>query len=266
MHILGATTRGLQHRAAGTLRQDAFALGRRVTGETERTIAVVCDGVGSLGQSDMAAVLVSRRLADLGAEGTPWAEAFACANRELCELVQEILAEDGADRVRDGMATTVVAVAVHREADEWIGTVAWVGDSTLWHLRADAQWELITSVTDPDIDAEYHSSGVTPLPSADGKCSSLDFRLSGGRLFMMSDGVGNPLRWIPEVQETLAAWWMQPPDPFTFAAQVGFARKTHMDDRTVVGIWPAADQGREDPDNPDDLVSPSPIDSTDGEK
>ena len=41
---------------------------------------------------------------------------------------------------------------------------------------------------------------------------------------------------------------MRPPDPFTFAAQVGFARKSHMDDRTVVGIWPSpgeADEGKE---------------------
>jgi hypothetical protein len=50
--------------------------------------------------------------------------------------------------------------------------------------------------------------------------------------------VSNPLKWSHDVQEVLAGWWMQPPDPFTFAAQVGFARKSHMDDRTVVGIWP----------------------------
>ena len=43
---------------------------------------------------------------------------------------------------------------------------------------------------------------------------------------------------------TLAAWWARPPDPLTFAAQVGFARKTHVDDRTVVGIWP--DESDED--------------------
>jgi hypothetical protein len=36
----------------------------------------------------------------------------------------------------------------------------------------------------------------------------------------------------------LAAWWRRPPDPFTFGAQVGFARKTHLDDRTVIGLWP----------------------------
>jgi hypothetical protein len=54
----------------------------------------------------------------------------------------------------------------------------------------------------------------------------------------MTDGVGNPLAWSAEVRDTLARWWTRPPDPLGFAAQVGFARKSHIDDRTVVGIWP----------------------------
>ena len=63
----------------------------------------------------------------------------------------------------------------------------------------------------------------------------------------MSDGVANPLRWSQEVKQALAAWWACPPDPFVFAAQVGFARRGHMDDRTVVGIWAGeADANREE--------------------
>ena len=63
----------------------------------------------------------------------------------------------------------------------------------------------------------------------------------------MSDGVGNPLQWSHEVAETLAGWWARPPEPLAFAAQVGFARQGHMDDRTVVGIWAGEeDAGREE--------------------
>jgi hypothetical protein len=54
---------------------------------------------------------------------------------------------------------------------------------------------------------------------------------------------------------------MRPPDPYTFAAQVGFARKSHIDDRTVVGIW-SAEPGRE---HAAAHVSPSPADRGDGE-
>jgi hypothetical protein len=76
------------------------------------------------------------------------------------------------------------------------------------------------------------------MPTADGTCSWCSFRIHGGALFAMSDGVSNPLAWSAEVRDTLASWWACPPEPLAFAAQVGFARKSHIDDRTAVGIWP----------------------------
>jgi hypothetical protein len=236
MLITAASSRGILHRAQFTVRQDAFALGRRaVPGEPEMAIMVVCDGVGSLDRSDEAATLVSRRLAELGAAGIPWPEAFRQVNEELHK-------HDPND-----MATTAVAVSVFRDAADWVGEVAWVGDSSFWHLADDGQWTLIAGPTpegpgepEGEID-DYHSGRVRPLPSADGECSALEFRLTGGALFGMTDGVANPLSWGPDVREALARWWMRPPDPFTFAAQVGFARRTHMDDRTVVGIWSTHD-------------------------
>jgi hypothetical protein len=249
--IRAATVRGLQHRAAGEPRQDAFGVSRRsVTGEIEHVIAAVCDGVGSLGRSDEAATLVSRCLVRLGAEGVPWPDAFAQANDRTRAAAEEALSSGTGDAVDDGMATTAVAVAVHREADEWVGQVAWVGDSTLWHLGLDGRWTPIIGSADDESETDYHSTAVTSLPSADGTCTSREFRIGAGALFAMSDGVANPLKWSADVRGALADWWMQPPDPFTFAAQVGFARKSHMDDRTVVGIWP--DAAREADGDPGD--------------
>jgi hypothetical protein len=245
MLIQAATARGLQHRAAGTPRQDAFALARRCEAdEVRRAVIVVCDGVGAFGRSDEAAMLVSRRLAALGAEGMAWPDAFVSANEELLKAAQDARdaqADGTADGTGHGMATTAIAAVVHREAGEWVGEAAWVGDSTLWHLDRDARWSLVTDPLDDGVETDYHSGGVTPLPSADGACSSCEFRFRGGALFAMSDGVANPLQWSQEVQEALASWWTRPPDPFTFAAQVVFARKSHLDDRTVVGIWPNKD-------------------------
>ena len=205
-------------------------------------MAIVCDGVGSFGRSDEAAEFVSRQLAGLGAEGTPWPEAFTRTNTALRGLAEHAAAGT-ADPAADGMATTAVAVAVHRDAADWIAEAAWVGDSTLWHLASDGQWELLSGLADDDAETDYHSTGVRPLPSADGSCTHRVFRISGGALFVMSDGVGNPLRWSSDVQDALAGWWLEPPDPFTFAAQVSFARRSHLDDRTVIGIWPDADTG-----------------------
>jgi serine/threonine protein phosphatase PrpC len=85
-------------------------------------IAVVCDGVGSLGRSDEAAALVSRRLACLGAAGLPWPQAFFRANEALREFVAESADEEGTDSAANSMATTAVALAVHREVRDWVGT------------------------------------------------------------------------------------------------------------------------------------------------
>ena len=238
MIVRAATTRGLLHQARGSGRQDAFALSRGGgSAEVSGVVAVVCDGVGQFGRSAEAALLVSRRLADLGASAVPWPQAFSLANEDLRKAAAEALAGEDADPIVDGMATTAVAVAVHRDANSWTGVVSWVGDSTLWHLGEDGKWALLTGEPE-DESVIYHSTSVKPFPSADGACSSLEFSVAGGALFVMTDGVANPLRWSQDVQEALADWWSQPPDPFTFAAQVGFARKSHLDDRTVIGIWP----------------------------
>jgi hypothetical protein len=240
MLIRAAASRGLLHRGRGVPRQDTFALSRR---EPDLAIAVVCDGVGEFGRSDEAATLVSRSLADAGAQGVPWPEAFAGANDLLRKLHDETAAQEGSDSVRDGMATTAVATSVRFEGGEWTGSVAWIGDSTVWHLGADGTWTLLTG-TSGESESYYHSSAVRPMPSRTGACSQADFRLAGGALFVMSDGVSNPLRWNGRVQRVLAGWWKRAPDAITFAAQVGFAMKTHLDDRTVIGIWP--DRGEAD--------------------
>ena len=235
--IQAASSRGLQHRANGTVRQDAFALAHRALADDENeVVAVVCDGVGSLHRSDEAATFVSRRLAELAASGMPWPEAFACANDELRKL-----AEQGADQAPDGtrvsvMATTAVAVTVRRDAGYLTGEVAWIGDSTFWHLDDRGRWRLIAGpAAEPDDD--YYSGRVRALPARDSAWDWGEFQVHGGALFVVSDGVGNPLQWSREVAETLAGWWARPPEPLVFAAQVGFARRGHMDDRTVVGIW-----------------------------
>ena len=229
MRIRAASVRGIQHKAQHTARQDAFALAQ---GSGSQAIAVVCDGVGSLDRSDYAAALVSQRLAQLAMSGMPWLAAFETANAELGKVVAEWEALQ-----RGGMATTAIALSVTRQAGWWVGEAAWVGDSPLWHLRTDGAWEPVTEVP-AESGQGFHSSAVRPMPTPDGACSWCSFRIYGGALFAMSDGVGNPLAWSAEVRDTLASWWASPPDVLTFAAQVGFARKSHIDDRTVVGIWP----------------------------
>jgi len=78
---------------------------------------------------------------------------------------------------------------------------------------------------------------VRALPAACPRLHHTEIAFTDGALFVMTDGVGLPLATTPEVGATLAGWWATPPPIFRFAGQVGFARKTHLDDRTVVGVW-----------------------------
>ena len=236
--LLAATVRGLRRRVRGEPHQDAFAISHHATVDKgERVIAVVCDGDHSLGRPEEAATPVSRRLACVGAAGLPWPEAFFRANEALREFAAESADEEGTGSAAVDPATTAAALAVHREAGNWVGDLAWVGDSTAWHLVDGARWTPLSGV-EADHESGWNSTAVRPMPSGDGDCSATLFRVTGGALFLMTDGVSNPLSWSSRVRETLARGWAQMPDPFTFAAQVGFARKTHIDDRTVIGIWP----------------------------
>ena len=236
-------SRGQRPWAAAPIQRDSrprrLRTGRAHRDEPDapRAVAVVCDGVGSLGRSHEAARLVSRMLAGAGRNVVPWPKAFAQANEDVRALLAQTPSCPGDDADLNGMATTALAASVHRVADTWMLTSAWVGDSSLWHLSAAGEWSLLAGAVPEDDDA-FHSSGVRPLPSPDGACAEDEFSVSGGAIFLMSDGVANPLKWSREVRETLAGWWARPPDPFTFAAQVSFARRSHIDDRTVVGIWP----------------------------
>lgn len=250
-----ASVRGLQHRSTATVRQDAFALSRWTAPDlTEWALAVVCDGVGGFGLSDYAAELVSRELLILAGSGLRWVESFVRVNQLLRESDQynRSVADPDRDPDESGMATTVVALAVRREGDGWAGDVAWVGDSSLWHLDPEEGWCSLAGVAAGEPESDVHSTSVRSLPSADGHCRSHQFQVGPGPLFLLSDGVANPMRWSPLVRAGLTEWWREPPDLFRFGAQVAFGRKSHVDDRTAVGIWPlpGPDQqasGDEDP-------------------
>ncbi len=140
--VRAASVRGLQHRAAGEPRQDAFAL-RLAHPDSggDELIAVVCDGVGSLPRSHEAAALVAVRLAEQACAGANWPAAFRAVNDELKPLAWS---DDATDGRRPVMATTALALRVKCEGEGWRGRAAWVGDSPLWHLAGDGDWSLCT--------------------------------------------------------------------------------------------------------------------------
>ena len=240
LEIRAASVRGLLHRCREQPRQDAFSVA--YDPGTETTVVVVSDGVGSLPRSDEAAALVVQRLPGHYWTHRNWTDAVEAVNLELQELVRQIeRGLDSDERTANGLATTVVAVAIVPSPDGRRAQVVRSDDSTVWCLSPDRLWSAVSAA---DEDTSIHTGSVRALPAAAPRLHHADIAFDHGALFVMTDGVGVPLSGSVEVQAGLAAWWADPPTIFEFGSQVGFARKSHLDDRTVVGVWSTAPADR----------------------
>lgn len=233
LQVRAASVRGLLHRYRAQPRQDRFSL--RYDEPSATLLVAVCDGVGSLPLSHEAAGFVARRMPDAYLDRGDWPEAIAEVNRELADHADQAARHAPADAPEAfGMATTFVGAALRLDGRPTV-SLAWTDDSTAWLLR-DGEWTKLTAEASR-ADAEVHTGGVRALPHREPRFRTALVPVDGGAVFVMSDGVGGPLETAAEVRDTLARWWASPPDVYTFAGQVGFARKSHLDDRTVVGIW-----------------------------
>jgi len=242
--IRAASVRGTLHRELGTPRQDCYA----VSSEDDCIIVVVCDGLGSLPLSHRAAyrasvdatAFVRRRVHD---DRLDWAEVFTELSDSLWELEESLRA--GEPEQHRLLATTVLLGVLRPSAGtDWQVELAWRGDSTPFLLRGESEWVAI----DPQVIEVDESTGlvtstgnsVSALPTrhpVQFKSVSMTAR-SGDAAFLMTDGVGKPLGGgTGPVGRALSEWWREPPPMLAFADQVGFARRGHTDDRTVVGLW-----------------------------
>lgn len=266
LDVRAASVRGLAHRYAAVVRQDAYGFAR--DRESGWFIAVVADGVSAGRLSHDAARLVAHhgprmvaeRLRHTDPVDLAWHELFSqlgalvlrAGHRSLVrdstaggpahrEQGGESGVEPDAERVAAEMATTATFV-VCGPLDEVHGrrvVVAWLGDSPVWALRAEG-WMCLSEIKGHGRDV--CSSTVAALPRVPESAADLpvrDWRIDADdAVFVMTDGVGDPLGdGTGEVAVRLADAWSSPPDPLDFAAQVGFGRKSYDDDRTVVGIW-----------------------------
>jgi hypothetical protein len=235
LDIRAASVRGLLHRHRGQPRQDSFSVTRDPADGT--VVVVVCDGVGSLPRSHEAAAFVTDRLPQHYRTHRDWGAAVEAVNTELHEHAARALHDPGPgdDPDAHAMATTLVAMALVPDGEGFVARCVRSDDSTVWHL-ARGGWAVASAdLADPA--APVHTGSVRALPAASPRLHHADVAFGEGALFVMTDGVGTPLESSAQVRTTLACWWASPPSIFEFGSQVGFAAKTHLDDRTVVGVW-----------------------------
>jgi len=268
--VRAASVRGTGHRYDGTPRQDDVGLG--LAAEDRLLVVAVADGVSAGASSHVAArvavrlgvQLVVEALATAVPDDIDWdALVGRIAGHVLLQARKatgdESLDAAGASRL---MATTVALAIVPVDADaegRRACVVLPIGDTSVWVLRAGDRWEPVTAVKN---DGEaIASSAVLALPLLPaGPILPCRTELAADEaLFVVTDGIGDPLGdGSGDVGAALATAWRSPPNRYEFAAQVDFGRRSHTDDRTVVGVWCGADAAEEPPSAPPP-GSPSPV-------
>jgi serine/threonine protein phosphatase PrpC len=224
------------HRYRDQPRQDRFSI--IYDPPTMTLIVTVCDGVGQFGLSQEAAAFVAADLPRALLIHHHWDRAVAEVNERLKHFVAAAASRPHLDDLPSDarMATTLAAAAICLDPRDRRVSVAWTDDSSAWLLSC-RKWYNLTPDPDDSGDDGVHTGRVKALPHAEPRLRTTEYDIGDGALFLMTDGVGVPLGGSVQVKETLADWWATPPNLFDFAQQVGFARRGHMDDRTVVGVW-----------------------------
>lgn len=256
VRILASSVRGLNHRHGGQPRQDSYALG--LSADLQWLVVAVANGIGGGNWSHRAAEIASRQCADqistmLDAGSSPaklnWQEIVGNVSRQVADGCEGLIAypqrlSAGPARytaARNEAATDLLALICETNPAGAQRAVfaGQVGDSTAWTL-GDGKWHCLFP-RDHEIDV-MPASLTLPLNDSSGLTLPTFYGTvpAGAILFAMTDGVSDRLSYgSGEVAEALAHWWASPPPPLTFADQVGFGRRAFIDDRTVVGIWPA---------------------------
>ena len=252
--VRAASVRGLRHRYFGERRQDAYDI---ALGQAGFIIVGVCDGVGQLPESDVAASLVATEGVQLLKETTDvktvdWDKFFADLSDKLVAFFPSApgTAEERIASVRETMATTAVfAIVDMRPRDGyWEFSAAAIGDSSAWTLEQSVEvfgtWrDTLNSAKSSDPEVAENKTKAIPGHSPKPKTRT-DSLSTNGALCVMTDGISDPLMdGTGEVGRKLAEAWTSPPSALNFAAQVGFGRQSHVDDRTCVMVWPPSDKG-----------------------
>jgi hypothetical protein len=265
--VRAASVRGAGHRYDGTPRQDDFGLA--VAGPAgEWLVVAVADGVSAGPRSHLAARVAVRSglqqvqaaLAASSPDQLAWDEVIGTVAGHVLLQARK---EAGDDTLTAGdaahvMATTlsIVVVPLAAALEPAPATVVALGDTSVW-LRRAGVWQSVTAVKNAG--EAIASSAVLALPLLPGGpiVPAAPVLEPGDALFVVSDGVGDPLGdGAGVVAEALGRAWSSPPNRYEFAAQVDFHRRSHTDDRTVVGIWfdgaaaPEAEPELRDSDGP----------------
>ncbi len=260
LEIRAASLRGRAHRYGhgkrlSKTRQDDYCF--QLSTDGRWLVVFVADGVGQAPESHVAATIATRRGCQLVVQaiddGTHpselrWDEDIAPrvagfivseATRRFA-MTEPHASEPTAAEVASMMSTTAAAAVISTAPDSETGmsffAAAIAGDCSIWTLGLDEGWHSLTPLKNEG--REIASNAVRGLPYLGDVLTFAGALRPGTALFLMSDGLGDPLgSGEGEVGRYLAPRWAAPPGPYEFARTLDFFRRAFDDDRTAVGIW-----------------------------
>lgn len=242
--VRAASLVGPGHRCQepATARQDAYRMARDASGD--HLLLAVADGLSSSAHAELGAAVAAstavnhlrRRLDDAG----------AAARLSAADLFEEtataMLREAGRRGLdpADVCAVLFVAVIPARPAGpsgERTMWAAWLGDASLWRLD-DRRWQYAAGDRKGAAPG-YDSNAVThALPADPHAARETHLALHPGDVVsLVSDGVGDGLATIDELNAYLADRWRLPLPVSSYLDDVGFDAERFLDDRTSVTVW-----------------------------
>ncbi|TQF69119.1 hypothetical protein FK531_10130 [Rhodococcus spelaei] len=247
--VRAASARGSAHHDAATPRQDAYAV-RHGRG---RLAVVVCDGLGTMEFSHLAAEAASAALADhlLTAElevSGDWTVHLRVASQAVTRAAGDVLGDSAPslDAVADVMATTVTAFVVEGVdgGGPWLAHTATVGDSSAWwrQTRSGAlgfdPWLLMSGGRLTRSEVAATRALALPLPD-DAVVAGSSYEVDREELLVVcSDGIGDAFDdGGSAVAAGFATGWTTPPRLSDLADRIASEEAGHRDDRTVVAVW-----------------------------
>jgi serine/threonine protein phosphatase PrpC len=141
---------------------------------------------------------------------------------------------------RDLGTTLTVAVVEHSDGGGMQASIAAIGDSPALRLTG-GEYELL--VGERETDDDFTTSAVVALPylpSPEARTVHLE---RDEVLLICTDGFSGPLgSGSGDVGQLFARELAKPPPLSSWSYLVDFAKATYDDDRTLIAVWPQAEQ------------------------
>ncbi len=246
--IRAASVRGAKHRYAGLPRQDDLAI--KLKTDNDAVIIAVADGVSSASHSHLAATVVTRYvtqwLYQCNGEtyhDIDWNTLMSHASNALVNQAHQIQQSAGNNLsdIRAIVATTIVCAVVYPSIskDCLCVNLASVGDSGAYILDENSIKPICGGKKSDDILFVENITSCLP----DNCCvpDTIQFEILPGQLLLLAtDGIGDALGdGTGLVSDTFSTIFRSRiPSIIEFAHLTDFSRKSFIDDRSLVALWP----------------------------